>query len=64
MTKIEMIERKLEQGRKHQIMDQAFLEKVSADRSAQEAKSAKIMAWVSLGVSIVGTVAAIIALLK
>lgn len=63
MTKIEMIERKQEQGaNKHKIMDQHVLAKEAEGRSARDAKSAKIIAWVSLGTSIVGTVAAIIAL--
>lgn len=63
MTKIEMIEREQEQGaNKYKIMDQHFLAKEAEARSAQDAKSAKIIALVSLGISIAGTAAAIIAL--
>lgn len=64
MTLIERLEREQEQANKHKIMDQHFLAKEAEARSAQDAKSAKIIAWISLGISIVGTIAAVIALFK
>lgn len=65
MTKIEMIERNQEQAaNKHKIMDQYVLAKEAEAKAAQDAKSAKVIAWVSLWTSIVGTIAALIALFK
>ena len=68
MTPIERIEREQGMSNKPQIMDQYFLAKEAEARAearaARDAKSAKIIAWISLGTSILGTVAAIIALFK
>jgi len=52
----------MKQANKHKIMDQQFLAMEAEARSARDAKSAKITAWVSIGISIVGTIAAVIAL--
>lgn len=64
MTPIERIEREMDQANKPQIMDRQFLAMEAEAKSAQDARNAKIIAWVSLVTSIVGTVAAVIALFK
>lgn len=62
MTRIEIIDRKLDKGNKYQITDQAFLAKISADKSAREAKINKILTWVTVVGTIVGAIATVMAL--
>lgn len=63
MTKIEMIERKQEQeANKPLIVDHHYIAYKNAERAAREAKSSKILTWVSVWATIVGTIAAVIAL--
>jgi hypothetical protein len=61
-TFLERVERKQENG--HQILDQYIISKLSAEKSAREAKSSKNLTWVSLVVAVVGTIATVIALFK
>lgn len=70
MTKIEMIERQLEQADKcksaYNLADYSkeFKDHVAAEKSAREANNLKRLAWISTVAAIVSTIAAVITLFK
>lgn len=61
---IEDIERKYDQGNEHGIMDQYIINIRSADKAERAAKKSNVIAWLSLWVGALGTIAASIALFQ
>lgn len=48
----------------HQIMDQYYVNKQNADKAARDAKTKKIVSWVSTSTARVAAITGVIALLK
>ncbi|MET3877739.1 hypothetical protein [Chitinophaga sp. OAE865] len=61
---IEQQEHKQSRNMEHQIMDQYYVNKQNADKAARDAKTKKIVSWVSTSTARVAAITGVIALLK